>query len=357
MADDPLGRPWTSSAGDDQEDLRAVREDRRKLAEIRNTSAEPLPETYDRGKFSSRMTEIFISYQQDASAHFTEGRTRGSGESDLEPLPFLDLARPEEINRFVKSNLREIMGRQDAHALFSSMLFEGLSKSIVFVSFSTELIVSWVEARHYKTLVLAWAAAIPGVDALNFSSREIRFSALGADGVVTLHDKYRLDDLYYPLYPMIARVKWFDAVLGYGFVMPADTGPDIMLHEAALKTCGFAEVAEGDLISCQVAVFPTGHVVVRVLGRDASTSCPGWSSPASDRGLTTVLGMWETAVVKWYNPTSGLGFLTRADGQDVFLENERLICADPSGLKTGRTVSFRSGYTSDGNPVVELRTV
>ena len=35
------------------------------------------------------------------------------------------------------------------------------------------------------------------------------------------------------------RVKWFDVVKGYGFIVPDNGGPDVLLHIATLRKDGF----------------------------------------------------------------------------------------------------------------------
>ena len=41
------------------------------------------------------------------------------------------------------------------------------------------------------------------------------------------------------------HVKWYDAVKGYGFVVPEDGGPDIMVHASCVRAFGKMALTEG----------------------------------------------------------------------------------------------------------------
>lgn len=48
-------------------------------------------------------------------------------------------------------------------------------------------------------------------------------------------------------------VKWFDAVKGFGFVIPLDGGADIYLHQKAVQKAGIATLEPGTAINFSVA--------------------------------------------------------------------------------------------------------
>ena len=41
------------------------------------------------------------------------------------------------------------------------------------------------------------------------------------------------------------RVKWYDAVKGYGFVVPDDGGADVMVHASCVRAFGQVALSEG----------------------------------------------------------------------------------------------------------------
>ena len=44
---------------------------------------------------------------------------------------------------------------------------------------------------------------------------------------------------------LTGHVKWYDAVKGYGFVVPADGGSDIMVHASCVRAFGRVALSEG----------------------------------------------------------------------------------------------------------------
>src|SRR5215472_3491023 len=71
-----------------------------------------------------------------------------------------------------------------------------------------------------------------------------------------------------------AKIKWFNAAKGFGFVTLPDGSPDAFLPMAALRRAGFEDAREGASISCEVGTGAKGPLVVTVLGIDNSTASP-----------------------------------------------------------------------------------
>ena len=49
------------------------------------------------------------------------------------------------------------------------------------------------------------------------------------------------------------KVKWFNSVKGFGFIQPDDGGPDVFVHITALETAGLKTLAEGQIVSYELA--------------------------------------------------------------------------------------------------------
>ena len=69
-----------------------------------------------------------------------------------------------------------------------------------------------------------------------------------------------------------AKVKWFNASKGFGFVTLSDGSPDAFLPMAILRRAGYEDVREGASLTCEVSAGPKGPLVTNVLNVDNSTA-------------------------------------------------------------------------------------
>src|SRR6202047_5473864 len=69
-----------------------------------------------------------------------------------------------------------------------------------------------------------------------------------------------------------AKVKWFNATKGFGFVTPADGSQDAFLPMAVLRRAGYDDVREGASITCEIGAGAKGPLVTAVLHIDLSTA-------------------------------------------------------------------------------------
>src|SRR5580704_9232830 len=53
-------------------------------------------------------------------------------------------------------------------------------------------------------------------------------------------------------------IKWFDVSKGYGFIVPDNGMPDILLHVTCLRRDGFQVAYEGARVVCEVLQRPRG---------------------------------------------------------------------------------------------------
>ena len=70
------------------------------------------------------------------------------------------------------------------------------------------------------------------------------------------------------------------------------------------------------------------------------TSLPPCLSAAHQAFPTTRESQRETGTVKWFNDAKGFGFISRQNGEDVFVHFRAIETQGFKSLKEGQTVSF-----------------
>src|SRR3982074_117551 len=74
------------------------------------------------------------------------------------------------------------------------------------------------------------------------------------------------------LIELTGAIKWFDVSKGYGFIVPDNGLPDVLLHVTCLRRDGFQTAYEGARIVAEVLQRPKGLQVIRILSMDESTA-------------------------------------------------------------------------------------
>lgn len=151
-------------------------------------------------------------------------------------------------------------------------------------------------------------------------------------------------------------IKWFDVSKGYGFIVPDNGLPDVLLHVTCLRAGGFQTAYEGARVHCQVLERPKGMQAFRMLSMDESTAIHPALLPQRTHVQVIAESGWERAICKWFNRVRGFGFLTRGDGTpDVFVHMETLRRFGFTELRPGQIVQVRWGHGSKGCMAAELR--
>ncbi|MBO0737885.1 MAG: cold shock domain-containing protein [Alphaproteobacteria bacterium] len=136
-----------------------------------------------------------------------------------------------------------------------------------------------------------------------------------------------------------AKVKWFNASKGFGFVTMSDGSQDAFLPMAILRRAGYEDVREGASITCEVSTGAKGPLVTTVLNIDESTAVP---SPSGGGGFDRRVPRPSQTVegtVKWFEPEKGYGFISPdGGGKDVFIHITALRRSGVNALEPGQRV-------------------
>src|SRR6188474_798674 len=67
-------------------------------------------------------------------------------------------------------------------------------------------------------------------------------------------------------------IKWFDVAKGFGFIVPDNGMPDILLHVTCLRRDGYQTAYEGARVICEVLQRSKGLQAFRIVSMDESTA-------------------------------------------------------------------------------------
>ncbi len=139
------------------------------------------------------------------------------------------------------------------------------------------------------------------------------------------------------------RVKWYDADKGYGFVIPAEGGPDVMVHAACVRASGLAALEEGAEVSLTVVRGDRGLQATEIVSVSAQPKTEVEAVRPTEIALgAEPEGDFLPARVKWFNKQKGFGFLNVfGSADDIFVHMETLRRFGFQDLQPGEALCVR----------------
>lgn len=153
------------------------------------------------------------------------------------------------------------------------------------------------------------------------------------------------------------RVKWFDPVKGFGFIISDEGGPDILLHANVLRNFGQGSVSDGAGIEIYAQRTGRGAQAVEIIQIHpvaASVFALSEDVPAEVTSNLSDLAI-EPSRVKWFDKGKGFGFANVfGRAEDVFVHIEVLRQSGFADLQPGEAVGLRIIEGKRGRMAVQV---
>jgi len=157
---------------------------------------------------------------------------------------------------------------------------------------------------------------------------------------------------------LLCRVKWFDPVKGFGFLVPDEGGPDILLHVNVLRKAGRSSVADGMRLKAIVTVMAGKQqaVSIEAIQPEPEHSPPKLSQLVAIDPQELQALPFQPARVKWFDAVKGIGFANVfGSAEDVFIHIEILRASGLVNLEAGEAIVLRVYEGDRGLLAAEVR--
>ncbi|HVY59545.1 MAG TPA: cold shock domain-containing protein [Xanthobacteraceae bacterium] len=148
-----------------------------------------------------------------------------------------------------------------------------------------------------------------------------------------------------------ARVKWFNAEKGFGFVELTDGSGEAFLHISVVEAAGHSALEPGTTLNTRVGQGAKGPQITEIISVDTSTAEPARPRPNRDRPGGGGGRPFERSPsgpaqdvegqVKWYNPETGFGFVAVEGSRDVFIHRSVVARVGLSELHEGQRLHMK----------------
>jgi CspA family cold shock protein len=122
----------------------------------------------------------------------------------------------------------------------------------------------------------------------------------------------------------------------------------ISLIIAAIAATLTSLMSTGELFNAQLMIAFCVATVVTALVTHSHVRAPSPAGAAPEQQSTSSDAGRETGEVKWFNISKGFGFITREDGEEIFVHFRSIRGEGRRGLRDGQRVSFVVAQSDKG---------
>jgi cold shock protein len=149
-----------------------------------------------------------------------------------------------------------------------------------------------------------------------------------------------------------ARVKWYNADKGFGFVEFTDGSGEAFLHVSVVEAAGQSALEPGTTLMTRAGQGQKGPQITEILSVDSSTAepsrpraprdrAPGGGGPGRSFERPTGPAQDMDGQVKWYNAEKGFGFVAVDGSKDVFIHRSVLARSGIASLQEGQRLRMQ----------------